>query len=100
MNALHKAALKQGLIEVPLACSKPLIVVAKGLLDPTQINTTSDLEKYKLEVLGGNHRREALTEILEDAENKNMDCYKYVYVQVYSGKHKDLHGQYDQNCVF
>ena len=54
----------------PLACSKPLIVVAKGLLDPTKINTTSDLENYKLEVLGGNHRREALTEILEDAEKR------------------------------
>ena len=86
VNALHKAALKQGLIEVPLACSKPLIVVAEGLMDATQIKTTTDLAKFKLEVLGGNHRREALMEILEDEEKKSLDCYKYVHVHVYSGK--------------
>ena len=63
VNALHKAALKQGLLEVPLAYSKPLIVVAKGLLDATQIKTSRDLEKFELEVLGGNHRREALLDI-------------------------------------
>lgn len=97
VNAVHKAALKQGLIEVPLACSKPLIVVAKGLLDATEITATSDLDKFRLEVLGGNHRREALMEILQDKEKNNMDCYKYVYVHVYSGKCNDL--QHYQNCV-
>lgn len=86
VNALHKAALKQGLLEVPLAYSKPLIVVAKGLLDATQIKTSRDLEKFELEVLGGNHRREALMDILEDEEKGQMDCYKYVYAQVYAGK--------------
>ena len=86
VNALHKAVVKQGLIEVPLPYSKPLILVAKGLLDITQIKKTSYLENFELEVLGGNHRREALMDILEDEEKRNLDCYKYVYVQVYAGK--------------
>jgi len=59
-------------------------VVAKGLLDATQIKTSRDLEKFELEVLGGNHRREALMDILEDEEKGQMDCYKYVYAQVYA----------------
>lgn len=62
-----------------------MLVIAKGLKDAKDFDV-KDLDSYQLEVIGGNHRREAITQIITTAtDTPTKDLYKFVYVQIYTG---------------
>ncbi|KAJ7355047.1 hypothetical protein OS493_028262 [Desmophyllum pertusum] len=84
LDSSHLSALKQELLSCPITCGKPMIVVAKDLGKPTDFNVV-ELDSYELKVIGGNHRREVILKILKDETYQSQDCFKFVYVQVYSG---------------
>ena len=84
LDSYHLEALKQELISRPMTCSKPMIVVAKGLTESKDFKE-EELDSYQLEVIGRNHRREVVVQILKDNTVHSKDCFKFVYVQVYSG---------------
>ena len=62
-----------------------MIVVAKDLKDPADFKE-EELDCYELEVIGGNHRREVILQILKDNPVQFQETFKFVYVQIYSGK--------------
>ena len=80
-------ALKQELLARPMTFSKPMIVVAKDIKDPKEFKT-EELDSYELEVIGGNHRREAILQILKDDTVQCQESFKFVYVKIYSGNAK------------
>ena len=84
LDSHHLEALKQELISRPMTCSKHMIVVAKGLTE-TKDFKEEELDSYQLEIIGRNHRREVVLQILKDNTVYSKDCFKFVYVQVYSG---------------
>lgn len=87
LDSYYLEALKQELLLRPMTCSKLMIVVAKGLTESTDFKE-EELDSYQLEVIGGNHRREVILQILKDSTIHSKDCFKFVYVQVYSGNIK------------
>ena len=89
LNSSHLEALKQELLSRPMICSKPMIVVAKGLTESTDFKE-EELDSYQMEVIGGNHRREVILQILKDSAIPSKDCFKFVYVHVYAGNIKCL----------
>lgn len=82
LDSYYLEALKQELLLCPMTCSKLMIVVAKGLTESTDFKE-EELDSYQLEVIGGNHRREVILQILKDSTIHSKDCFKFVYVQVY-----------------
>ena len=63
-----------------------MLVIAKGLTNAFDLDT-KDLDSYELEVIGGNHRREAISRIIATSPDaKTKDLYKFVYVQIYAGE--------------
>ena len=74
------AALKVQILERPNPFPKPLIAIVKGVVSKKDFND-SQLDALELEVIGGNHRREALTQLLREGKlNKT-----YTMVQLYTG---------------
>ena len=75
------AALKVQILERPNPFLKPLIAIVKGAVSKKDFNDTQ-LDALELEVIGGNHRREALlTQLLREGKlNKT-----YTTVQLYTG---------------
>lgn len=74
------AALKVQILEQPNPFPKPLIAIVKGVVSKKDFND-SQLDALELEVIGGNHRREALTQLLREGKlNKT-----YTMVQLYTG---------------
>ena len=82
LDSFHLEALKKELLSRPMICSKPMIVVAKGLTESTDFKE-EELDSYQMEVIGGNHRREVILHILKDSTIPSEDCFKFVYVHVY-----------------
>ena len=66
------------MVQRPMNFGKPLIVVAQGVKDPKDFRE-DELDSLLLEVIGGNHRREALKNIISDEQ------YKFVDVQIFCG---------------
>lgn len=63
-----------------------MFVIAKGLKKVSEFNE-KELDSYQLEVIGGNHRREAIVQILQtETSNQTKQRYKFVYVQIYAGQ--------------
>ena len=55
-----------------------MFVIAKGVTDISEFDD-KDLDSYELEVIGGNHRREAIQPILGKATtNETKELYKFV----------------------
>ena len=79
-------ALRAELSLRPTSCGKPMLVIAKGLKNAFDFDD-KDLDSYELEVIGGNHQREALSKILDgqSVDCRMKDLYKFVYVQIYTG---------------
>ena len=85
LDESHVEALKMELVSRPTSCGKPLLVTAKGLKNAADLDI-KDLDSYELEVIGGNHRREAIKQIITSAKgSETKDLYKFVYVQIYAG---------------
>lgn len=87
LDVCHVQVLKAELLSRPLSLSgKPIFVIAKGLTDVDKFDE-KDLDSYELEVIGGNHRREAMKEIIKTStSNETKELFKYVYVQIHAGK--------------
>lgn len=85
LDDVHLEALKAELVSRPTSCGKPMLVIAKGLTTASDFDI-KDLDGYALEVIGGNHRREAISQIIATStDTKIKDLYKFVYVQIYAG---------------
>lgn len=85
LDVCHVQVLKNELLSRPLTqCGKPIVVIAKGLKDVDKFDE-KDLDSYGLEVIGGNHRREAINEIIKTStSNETKELFKFVYVQIYT----------------
>ena len=57
--------LKSQLLQRPLSFAKPLIGIIKDLKDKSYF-VEDQLESYKIEIIGGNHRRKALSELQQE----------------------------------
>lgn len=84
IDSCHLAALKQELLSRPMSSGKTMLVVARGLKEAKNFDE-KDLDSYALEVIGGNHRREVILQIMADDSTQSKDCFKFVYVQIYTG---------------
>ena len=63
---------------------KPLIAIVKGIKAKEQFNE-KELDGYALEVIGGNHRREAIQQLHKEGKlGKNI--HKHAVVQLFIGK--------------
>ena len=74
------AALKLQILERPSPFPKPLIAIVKGVVSKKDFND-SQLDALELEVIGGSHRREALTQLLREGKLDKT----YTMVQLYTG---------------
>lgn len=85
LDEAHVEALRAEILSRPTSCGKLMLVIAKGLKNAFDFDA-KDVDSYELEVIGANHRREALSKILDsqsvDSRMKNL--YKFVYVQIYA----------------
>lgn len=77
--------LKNELLRCPLSFAKSLIGIVKGIKSKDDFNQTA-IDSYEIEVIGGNHRRQALSEILKEGTREALESRKQTYVQLYTGK--------------
>ena len=89
LDPAHVEALKQELLSRPMSSCKTMLVVAQGLKDVKDFDE-NDVDSYALEVIGGNHRREVILQILADDSIQSKDCFKFVYVQIYAGMNSSV----------
>ena len=75
--------LKSELLQRPLSFAKPLIGIVKDLKDKSYF-VEDQLESYEIEIIGGNHRRQALSELQQ--EGHVPESLKFVNVQLYAGE--------------
>ena len=75
--------LKSELLQCPLSFAKPLIGIVKDLKDKSYF-VEDQLESYEIEIIGGNHRRQALSELQQ--EGHVPESLKFVNVQLYAGE--------------
>lgn len=73
-------ALKVEILERPNTFPKPLIAIVKGVTSKHEFDE-SQLDALSLEVVGGNHRREALTQLIKEGK---LDI-TYTMTQLYTG---------------
>ena len=73
-------ALKHEILERPNTFPKPLSAIEKDIGSREDFDE-SQIDALSLEVIGGNHRREALTKLLKEGKLKTT----YVMVQLYTG---------------
>lgn len=83
--------LKNELLRCPLSFAKPLIGIVKGLKSKEEFDENV-IDTYEIEIIGGNHRRQALTEITREeiSRETKLDPYEQTTVQLYSGKLSSL----------
>ena len=74
--------LKQELLTRPLSFAKPLIGIVKDLHSKDHFNKEA-VDAYEIEVIGGNHRRQAFEEIKRHSSEK---VYEFTNVQLYTGR--------------
>ena len=78
---------------------KPLMVIVGGVKSVSEYDSEL-LESYKLEVIGGNHRRAALQELYQETKD---DQFKWANVLLFCGKLKIVFGLgkgiFDQNHI-
>ena len=86
LNEEFVQTLQQEILLRPLSFGKPLVALVRGLKDPNNFRE-EELDTCVLEVIGGNHRREALTNLMSMSENNGSDTenYKFVDVQLFCG---------------
>ena len=89
LDPAHVEALKQELLSRPRSSCKTMLVIAQGLKDKKDFDE-NEVDSYALEVIGGNHRREVILQILSDDSNQSKDCFKFVYVQIYAGMNSSI----------
>ena len=85
LDELFLKTLERELLLRPLSFGKPLIAIVSGVKDH-QSFSRDQLDSCRLEVIGGNHRQEAIQNILQDEENSSKDEYMYVGVQLFLGR--------------
>ena len=83
LRSLDKNVLKSELLQRPLSFAKPLIGIVKDLKDKSYF-MEDQLESYEIEIIGGNHRRQALSELQQ--EGHVPESLKFVNVQLYAGE--------------
>ena len=66
----------------PLNFGKPLIAVVTSVKQQTDFKE-DDMDGYTLQVIRGNHRREAIKRLIASGQDKHQ---KFVDVQLFSGK--------------
>lgn len=74
-------SLEQEMVLRPLNFGKPLIAVVRGISQPSD-SKEEELDTYVLEVIGGNHRREAIKNL--NSVN-SQEHHKFVDVELFCG---------------
>jgi hypothetical protein len=83
LDLLFVDSLKNEILERQCNFPKPLIAIVKGIKSKEQFEE-KDLDGYALEVIGGNHRREAIQQLHKEGKlDKNV--HKYAMVQLFVG---------------
>ena len=76
--------LKTEITERPNTFAKPLIAIVKNVVTRERFDE-SQIDGLSLEVIGGNHRREALAQLIKEGQLKQHPL-SYTMVQLYTGK--------------
>lgn len=83
LDLLFVDSLKNEVLERQCNFPKPLIAIVKGIKSKEQCEE-KELDRYALEVIGGNHRREAIQQLHKEGKlDKNV--HKYAMVQLFVG---------------
>ena len=87
----YVAFLKEELLQRPLNFAKPLIGIVKGLEKKDDFSS-EEIDRYRIEIVGGNHRRQALAEIKKDHPEiyNSLECMQFANVHLYTGKNSHL----------
>ena len=87
LDVTYVQVLKQELLRRPLSFAKPLIGIIKDLSSKDDFDKNV-MDTYEIEVIGGNHRRQALVEIGQEGgtEKFQAEHYEMATVHLYTGK--------------
>ena len=87
IDVKFKDSLKGEILRRPVSFTSPLLCVIQGIQSKSEFDAKC-IDSYVLETIGGNHRRLALQELLNDqtVEETDKNIFRQVTVQLYTGK--------------